>query len=199
MRSPISNEDVEELEYPAPDHRAVAQQLLAWAGEPHPDDEVSPRELLTRAGEQLELADDVDGALALYLRAVDTDGDAILDPRAHLVSLYLGHGEREEALAHDRGLRRSKPESSANYEYLGEVWAEHGDLQRALGWYTRGILRHEQGPPLATDDLAMLCLGRWQVREQLGHHPDDYDLIGIGMRRRAQERWEQAGEETPAG
>jgi len=193
MRPPISNDDVEELEFPAPEPRAVAERILAWAQDPHPDDEVSPRELLTRAGEQLELADDVEGALAVYRRAVDTDGDVVLDPRTHLVTLHLKRDERDDALAQDRELRRSKPHSSANYEYMGEVWAEHGDLRRALGWYTRGILRHEQGPPFPDDDLAMLCLGRWQVREELGHHPDDYDLIGIGMRARLDRAQDELG------
>ncbi|HLT84871.1 MAG TPA: hypothetical protein VKZ83_11625 [Phototrophicaceae bacterium] len=188
MRPPITRDNVEELEFPAPAPRAVAEQLVAWAEDPHPADEVSPRDLLTRAGEQLELADDGDGAVALYRRAIATDGDIVLDPRSHLLALLLGRGEREEALALDRELRRSRPHESATYEYMGAVWAEHGEDQRALGWYTRGLLRHEQGPPFTDTDLAMLCLGRWQVRERLGHQPDDYDFIGLGMRRQLDAR-----------
>ena len=136
---------------------------------------------------------DVEGAIALYRRAIDTPGDALLDPRSHLVSLLLRRGEREEADALDRELRRAGPATSATYEYMSEVWAEHGEHQRALGWVPRGILRHEQGPPFSDVDLAMLCLARWQLREPAGHPPDDYDLIGIGMRERMAERAAQQG------
>lgn len=193
MRAPISEDDVEQLEFAAADNRAVAEQLIEWAEQPHPDDAISARELFTRAGEQLEYADDGDAAVALYRRAIDTDGAAILDPRSHLITLLLQRGEHEEAEAWDRELRRARPESSATYEYMSEVWAEHGQLQRALGWVTRGILRHEQGPPFPDVDLAMLCLTRWQLREPAGHPPDDYDLIGIGMRRQMAERAAEQG------
>ena len=193
MRAAINENDVEELEFASADNRVVAGQLVEWAEQPHPADEISARELLTRAGEQLEYADDVEGAIALYRRAIDTPGDALLDPRSHLVSLRLRRGEREEADALDRELRRAGPATSATYEYMSEVWAEHGEDQRALGWVTRGILRHEQGPPFSDVDLAMLCLARWQLREPAGHPPDDYDLIGIGMRERMAERAAQQG------
>ncbi len=191
MRAPITPEDAEELELSGFSHRQVAAQLLAWAEEPHPDDAVSPRELITRAGEQHELADDVGAAVELYQRAAAADGDAQLDPRSHLVALLLRRGDRDEALRWDRELRRSSPYGGATYEYMGEVWLEEGDDRRALGWYTRGVLRHEQGPPFEDYDLAGLCLARWRLRERLGHQPDDYDFIGIGLRRRLDERQER--------
>lgn len=191
VRSPITPEDAEELELSGAGHRQLADRLVAWAEEPHPDDALSPRELLTRAGEQLELADDVDAALELYRRAAAADGTAVPDPRAHLVTLLLQRGEREEALRWDRDLRRSRPEGGATYEYMGQTWLEVGDERRALGWYTRGILRHEQGPPFEDYDLGALCLARWRLRERLGHQPDDYDFIGLGLRRRLDEREQQ--------
>lgn len=194
MRAPISQDDVDELEFDTGDHRAVAAGFVAWAEQPHPEDVLSPRELLTRAGEELELADDTEAAIALYRRAVHADGEALLDPRAHLVSLLLRREEPEEARALDRELRRSRPSDSATYEYLGEVWAEHGEEQRALAWLERGILRHEQDSPFSETDLAMLCLSRWQLRDHLGHPPDDYDLIGIGMQRQMQARLQDPGD-----
>lgn len=181
MRAPITQDDVDQLEFNSADHGAAAAQFTAWAEAPHPHDALSPRELLTRAGEELELAEDDDAAMELYRRAADADGDALLDPRSHLISLHLHRGERQAALDLDRELRRSRPEESALYEYLGEVWAEHGDHRRALAWFERGILRHEQGAGFADVDLSMLCLSRWQLRQELGHPPDDYDAIGAGM------------------
>lgn len=193
VRAAIDENDVAELELGSADNQAVARQLVEWAEQPHPADQISPRELLTRAGEQLEYADDGEAAVALYRRASEAPGDATIDPRSHLVSLLLQRGEHEEAAALDRELRRARPETSATYEYMSEVWAEHGQAQRALGWVTRGILRHEQGPPFSDVDLAMLCLARWQLREPAGHTPDDYDLIGIGMRERMAQRAEEQG------
>ncbi|WP_324650639.1 hypothetical protein [Georgenia sp. H159] len=184
MRRPLSAEDAEELELSTPDHREIAEQLVAWAEQPGPDDELSPRELLTRAGEQLELAGDPAAAEAAYRRAAGADGDAALDPRSHLVAVLLDREEPDEALALDRDLRRSRPTEAATYEYMADVWAEHGDDRRALGWLTRGILVHEQGPGFSDVDLSMLCLARWRLRERLGHQPDDHDVIGIGMLQR---------------
>ncbi len=191
MRAPISEDDVDDLELSTTDHRRIAEQLIEWGEQPHPEDELSPRELLTEAGEQLEMAGDPVAAEAVYRTAVLAEGYARLDPRSHLIALVLGRGQREEALVLDRELRRSRPTEAAAYEYLGDVWAEHGDDRRALGWFTRGILVHEQGPGFPDVDLSMLCLSRWQVRERLGLDPDDYDFIGLGMKRRldqAQER-----------
>lgn len=180
-RPPVTQDDVEELELSTPDHQGVAEQLLAWGERPHPEDELSPRELLTAAGERFELAGAVGAAESAYRQAVLAEGFADLDPRSHLAALLLGRGEVEEALVLDRELRRSRPTESAVYEYMADVWAEHGDDRRALGWLTRGILVHEQGPGFSETDLSMLCLARWQVRERAGEEPDDYDFIGIGM------------------
>ena len=78
-RRPLTEDDVEERMWSASRgdrqraHRAAAAEYEAWAAEPHPDDEVSVASLLVSAGEQLALAEDLEGALALYERAV-TDG-----------------------------------------------------------------------------------------------------------------------------
>lgn len=181
MRSPITEDDVDELELSTPDHRSVADQLVEWGDEPHPRDELSPRELLTAAGEQLELAGDPEAAEAVYRRAVVAEGVSELDPRSHLMALLLERGDTEEALVLDTQLRRSRPADAATYEYMADVWADHGDDRRALGWVTRGILVHEEGPGFSDTDFAMLCLMRWRIRERQGQEPDQYDLVGIGM------------------
>lgn len=193
MRAPITEADVETLDLSTPDPQQAAGRLLAWAEDPHPDDAVSPRELLVLAGEQLELAGDTAGAEDLYRRAASAAGHASIDPRSHLVALLLDRGERDEALTLDRELRRSRPADAATYEYMGEVWSAHGEDGRALGWVTRGIGVHEQGPGFSQTDLAMLCLKRWEVRERQGQEPDGYDVVGIGMR----ERLDRAQEEHP--
>ncbi|WP_413451216.1 hypothetical protein AA0Y32_17415 [Georgenia phoenicis] len=193
MRSPITEDAVDELEFATRDHRSIAEQLIEWGDAPHPRDELSPRELLTAAGEQLELAGDPEAAEAVYRRAARAEGFSELDPRSHLMALLLERGDSEEALALDTELRRSRPSDAATYEYMADVWADHGDDRRALGWVTRGIGVHEEGPGFSDTDFAMLCLMRWRIRERAGQEPDHYDLVGIGM----DERLDRAQEEHP--
>lgn len=178
MRPAITDADLDTAELSVGSHQAVADQLLAWANDPHPADVVSVKELITRAGEQLEYADD-ERAEDLYRQAVEAPGVAELDPRCHLMAMVLRRGALEEALVLDRELRRSRPTMALVYEYNGGTWAEH-DPARALGWYNRGIRQHEEGEGFAVDDLGSLCWERWLFREEQGHPTDDYDLVGIG-------------------
>ena len=178
MRPAITDADLDTADLSVGSHQAVADQLLAWANDPHPADVVSVKELITRAGEQLEYADD-ERAEGLYRQAVEAPGVAELDPRCHLMAMVLRRGALEEALVLDRELRRSRPTMALVYEYNGGTWAEH-DPARALGWYNRGIRQHEEGEGFAVDDLGSLCWERWLFREEQGHPTDDYDLVGIG-------------------
>ena len=73
-------------------HRAAAAEYEAWAAEPHPDDEVSVASLLVSAGEQLALGDDMEGALALYQRAVNDGGHSVPDSRCYLIGALLQLG-----------------------------------------------------------------------------------------------------------
>ncbi len=140
-------------------------------------DEVSPRELLTEAGEQHELAGDEEAALALYRRAVGSTGRAALDPRCLLIHLLYRRGERAEADELEQRLRRSRPREASTYEYMGQVCVELGETTRALGWFNRGItLAEDEG--LMEAQMGRLCLARWRLRESLGHDPDQFDQFG---------------------
>lgn len=187
MRAPITDADLEEAELSVGSHGGTADRLVAWARDPHPDDVVSAKELLTRAGEQLELADD-DAAESLYREAMTMTGEVALDPRCHLVAMLLGRGDHDDALALDRELRHSRPDAAAVYEYTAAIWEEHDDRRRALGWYNRGIRHHEQFRRFTAHDLGSLAWRRWRLREQEGHAPDDYDLVGIGWREELRRR-----------
>lgn len=195
MRQPITAADLDTAELAVGSHRAVADQLVAWARDPQPDDVVTAKELLTRAGEQLEMVDDgQDEALELYRRAAAAPGAADLDPRCHLLAVLLRRGDLEEAREVDRDLRRSRPTDALVYEYNAGSWAAH-DAQRALGWYNRGIRQHETGGGFSADDLGSLCWQRRRFRERLGHAPDDYDIVGTGWARsRGSARGDRAAE-----
>ncbi|MEE6288638.1 hypothetical protein V2J52_13335 [Georgenia sp. MJ173] len=180
MREPISEADLDAADFSGGSHRGVADRLVGWAREPHPGDVVSARELLVRAGEQLEQAEDDAAAERLYREAVAMTGEVFLDPRCHLAEVLVRRGALDEALAVDAELRRSRPDSAVAYRYMAETWQSHGDPRRALGWYNRALSRHEQGDGFTADDLGWLCHERWLLREQEGHPPDEYDLVGIG-------------------
>lgn len=190
MREPITPADLDAAELSIGSNRAVADQLIAWAHDPHPADVVSVKELLTRAGEQLEYADD-DGARAeeLYRQAVDAPGVADLDPRCHLMNMLVRRGALDEARVLDDELRRSRPTEALVYEYNAGTWQDEEPL-RALGWYNRALGQHERGAGFSAEDLGSLCWQRRIFREGLGHAPDDYDLVGMGwaQQRRAQRR-----------
>lgn len=75
-------------------------------------------------------------------------------------------------------VRKSRPRDGGTYLYLGELWEDKGETKRALGWFMRGIMLEEQsGPP--QDDLDMLCLGRWRIRQRDAQEPDAYDEVAL--------------------
>lgn len=189
MREPVTFDHVDDLIFAAGHatedghategaHRDLAEQLGQWAQDPHPLDELSPRELLTEAGAQLERAGDLDGALDLYRRAVASHGHATLDPRCMVVGVLHRQGRHEEADAVEQELRRSRPAEAATYAYMGELCEELGETTRALGWFNRGLSLAEDGG-LVEADMGRLCLARWGLRQRTGHDPDQFDQFGI--------------------
>ncbi|GGK75921.1 hypothetical protein [Ornithinimicrobium pekingense] len=182
MREPVTEEQLDDLVLGAgtatPHERHdLAERFRTWADEPHPLDEVSPRELLTQAGEQHELAGDDEAALELYRRAAASPGPVALDPRCLVIHLLHRRGEHDQADELEQRLRRSRPRQASTYEYMGEVCVELGETARALGWFNRGItLAEDEG--LLEAEMGGLCLARWRLRERLGHDPDQYDEFG---------------------
>jgi hypothetical protein len=78
VRGPVGDDDLEKWESSAQtpeDHRAAAATLVAWADEPHPDDDVPPARLLSSAAWHLETAGDAEQALDLHRRAVEAPGE----------------------------------------------------------------------------------------------------------------------------
>jgi hypothetical protein len=92
VRTWLSYDDVEGLEAAARTpaaHRQAAAELTAWATEQHPDDEVSPADLLSAAAWHLQQAGDTEPALELYRRAVAAEGTTTPDARCLLSAALL--------------------------------------------------------------------------------------------------------------
>lgn len=197
MRDPVTSDQLDVLVVragtsPGSGRRALAEQLQAWAEDPHPYDEPSPRELLTLAGEQLEKAGDEDGALTLYRRAVTSHGPVAVDPRCRIVAVLHRRGEHADADEVEHELRRSRPGSAATYTCMGRLCEERGETARALGWFNRGISLAEQDG-LVEADMGELCLSRWQLRRRLGQDPDQFDEFGIDYAERISRAAEHLG------
>lgn len=188
MREPVTEDQLDDLVLRAgrattDERRALAERLRLWAEDPHPLDEISPRDLLTEAGAQRELAGDEEAAIELYRRAAAGHGPVTLDPRCMVIHLLHARGEHDEADEVEQALRRSRPAQAATYEYMGELCEELGRTTGALGWFNRGISLAEDGGLLEAE-MGALCLARWRLRERLGHDPDQFDQFGLDHRER---------------
>jgi hypothetical protein len=192
MREPLTIEDLDDLMMQAPGqgeagHRELAAQLLAWAEDPQDDDTMSVADLLVRAGEQLQFADDIEGAMDAYRAAADRPETTVPDARAYLVHMLLELGQVAEAEVLSEQLRKSRPQAAATYDFVGETWEVAGELDRANRWMTRGMmLAQEQRDQMA---FLMLAVGRLRVRRAIGFPPDIYDeMAAEGMRGARAER-----------
>ena len=175
MRAPLTHEDVEELEgHRSPDeHRVLAEKLLAWAEEVHPDDEPTTAELLSAAGWQHDLAGDTDGALAVFRRALAADGVTYPDVRVPMVAVLLAAGRTEEAAGAADELRRSSP-GVGDCAMAAEVYELAGDLPQAHRWTAIGMTRAAllADDELDEQELARLTSARSRVRLALGMPTD---------------------------
>ncbi|SCX56558.1 hypothetical protein SAMN03159343_3446 [Klenkia marina] len=149
MRPPLTEDDLDATEghrTPAA-HRELAQTLLGWAEEVHPDDEVSTAALLAQAGWQLDLAGDTDGALDVFRRSQGARGTVEPDVRCSMAAVLLASGRTEEARAVAEKFRRSRP-APAECAAMAEVFETAGDLDQAARWTAIGLTRLE----LTVDD-----------------------------------------------
>lgn len=189
MREPLTTDDLEALEEQAsgsPDaQRETARRLQRDAADPHPEDEVSPVDVLNHAAELLALAGDQEPAIEVLWQAVSLDHPADLDPRCLLVLMLVQGEQLDEARAVTSALRARRPSTPASYLLLGEAWELAGEAGEAARWFTAGVLAAERaGEPM----LQLLALSaRRRLRQALGIPADDFDMQVDRLREMAQE------------
>ena len=182
MRKPLSFDDIEAIERRrTPEaHRSAAAELLSWVEQRHPDDEVTPSDLLSSAAWHLGEAGDVEPSLDLYRRAVTAQGPANPDPRCLLHAALLEAGRTDEARQVADEVRRSRP-GIGDIADMAENFELNGDLQQAHRWAEMGVTRLELESPEDVDvddvDVITLLNVRRSVREQLGYPPDELDEL----------------------
>jgi tetratricopeptide (TPR) repeat protein len=181
VRGPVRDDDVENWESSArtpEDHRAAAVTLIAWADEPHPEDDVAPAQLLSSAAWHLETAGDAEDALVLHRRAVEAPGEVVPDARCYLHGALLESGRVDEARQLADEIRREAPADTDVYLVIGENYALAGDLRQAHRWLTMGAERLERTDrPIDSIGVFHLLRARRRVRDSLGLPTDDLDAL----------------------
>ncbi|MEI4273385.1 hypothetical protein TEK04_16815 [Klenkia sp. LSe6-5] len=165
MRPPLTEDDLEATEghrSPAA-HRELADTLLGWATEVHPDDEVSTAEVLAQAGWHLDLAGETDAALAVFRRSLAADGTVEPDVRCSIVAVLLASDRPDEARAVAEDFRRSRP-APAECAAMAEVFEVGGDLEQAARWTAIGLTRLELTVDDELDDWEAEYLLRTRAR-----------------------------------
>ena len=183
MRGPLTYEDVQAREDAAEGsgsdaHRDAAADLLAWAIEPHPDDdpEASRAELMVSAAAQLSLAGDREPALGVLREAVATGEHVNPDVRAYLINGLLECGLAEEADKVAEELRRERPADVMVHDLVGTAFERVGRLDVALRWFTSGMMRAVRDDGDSFDALELMT-ARFRVRHKMGFPTDDFDVI----------------------
>jgi hypothetical protein len=180
VRSRLTFDDIERVEFSASNakgHSAAARTLQAWAQDEHPDDEVSPSDLLSAAAWHLGRAGDTEGSLDLYRRAVAAEGTATPDARCLLHAALLEAGQLDEARQVADDFRRARP-SIADMSHMAENFEMAGDLTQAHRWVAMAVSRLEmaaESESPAEWEVEDLFKARHRLREALGFPPDDLD------------------------
>lgn len=189
MRDPLTFDQLTELaeRASAPEGAlAAATTLLAWAEDPHPQDDVSPRELVAMAGNLRGAGGDADGGVELLRRALTTEGEAWADPRGDLHHLLVSAGREEEAAAVAQELRRERPTPAQALRDVALTLWDRGRLDEAHRWLTlaasRVLREAEDGStPPGMDVLPALLGDRAELRAELDLPADELDELGGQM------------------
>jgi hypothetical protein len=178
VRKALSFEDLEAIERQrTPEaHRSAAAELLSWAEQRHPDDEVTPADLVSAAAWHLGRAGDTEPSLDLHRRAVAIGGLTSLDARCLLHAALLDAGQLDEARRVADDLRRSRPRI-VDCAAMAENFDEAGDLRQAHRWVEMGVTQLQLDAPDTADDSGVMVLLniRRTVRRELGFPPDELD------------------------
>ena len=164
VRPPLTEDDLDATEgHREPEaHRELADTLLGWAGEPHPDDEVSTAALLAQAGWHLDLAGDTEAALDVFRRS-QAAGTVEPDVRCSMVAVLLASGRADEARTVAEEFRRTRP-GPAECAAMAEVYETADDLDQAARWTAIGLNRLEMTVDDELDDWESEYLLRTRAR-----------------------------------
>ncbi|WP_236538732.1 hypothetical protein [Spiractinospora alimapuensis] len=161
------------------EHATAAEHLAFLAEQVGPASEVPRVELLVRSGEQWELAEEHERALATYRTAAADGREAILDPRALQIGPLFHLGHTHEARRLLTVLDAEGPRNLPTHIAVVESLYAHGHLAMARDWGTTGYTRFQSQnvSPFIHNLLQSLLRTRYRVGVDLGLPEDDLDRL----------------------
>lgn len=161
------------------EHSVAAERLAALAGQVGPDSEVPRVELLVRSGEQWELAEEHEHALAAFRAAAADRRESIVDPRALQIGPLFHLGHTQEARRLLTVLDAEGPRNLPTHIAVVESLYAHGHLPQARDWATTGYTRFQSQDvsPFVHSLLQSLLRTRYRVGLDLGLPEDDLDQL----------------------
>ncbi len=174
-RKPVTEADVDGVEFSRRSSGEKATYFEGLAAEPHPNDCLSRAAMLVIAGDHRGLAGEHAAALELYEAAVADGGPTTIDARCHLVEGLLALDRTSEAVTL-AGTLRKHGLSHEDHLFVGESFELADQAAAAIRWYTRGVLLALDDDPDALELVTRhLLVGRARVRDIEGFPPDDLD------------------------
>lgn len=160
-------------------HADAAQELLCLADRVDSRSEIPRAELLVRAGEQWEHAEEYEHALAAYQLAVEDGGTAVVDARALQVGPLLELGRAAAARQLLDILRAEGPRNLPTYITIVETLYAHSDLKAAHEWATLGVhrFRAQDVSDYVHNLLVNLLRARFRIGVDLGLADDELDRM----------------------
>ncbi|WP_433331468.1 tetratricopeptide repeat protein [Spirillospora sp. CA-294931] len=184
----VTEDDLDDLEFDTlrtGDHITAARRLVELADTVSGG--VSRANVLLRAGEQWQHADDHARAAELYRAAIEDGGETYGDPRAYLADALFELDRPDEARKLVEQIRADQPRDPEVYRAVAEVLYAQGDAAGAHEWATNGadvILALRDRPDtspedsaLAEDSLEALLRLRYRARIDLARPEDSYDAL----------------------
>ncbi|MGX5695969.1 hypothetical protein ACWKWP_07210 [Agromyces soli] len=183
MAQLITDDDLDGLELRAsadPNHHVErAELLLRWATDTESfalDDDVRQAHLLLVAAENLEMAGELDRALALARRAAEASDAVPGEVSSTLVSILLARGERDAAIAEADALRAAGLGEWWPLLAVAEVFELADELALAERWFVIALRVVERDAEHDADDRLTALAGRYRVRRDAGKDEDVLDI-----------------------
>jgi len=181
MAQLIREDDLDVLELRVADgrgHVARAELLEQWATDATAyelDDGIRRAHLLLVAAEHLEMAGELDRALAVARRAAEASDAEPHEATGRLVSILLALGDRDAALGMADELRGSGSEAWWRPLHVAEAFEFADELELAERWFVITLRIVERDPEHDVADRLIALSGRFRVRRDAGKPEDVLD------------------------
>jgi hypothetical protein len=144
--------------------------------------------ILLDAAHAWHLAGNHDRARAILTELIEQRGVYHCDARSNLAYLHMVVGDDELAYAELELLAKESALALRQCVLAAELVGQYGSSEDAMVWYDRAVTHlsdehlsnvNDRDDPEAVSINNML-FGRWELRREIGRHPDTFDLLVSG-------------------